>query len=224
MTLNETQIQALFTFTEKKFVKYYDLQVELVDHLANKIEELMSEDKSLTFERALGNVYEKFGIFGFAKIVSEKQNELTKSYNKNLWKEIKNQFNWPNAIRSITAFIIISKAIFYFNLETVVTTFSIFYFIDIFYFRFKKHMQSKKKKLLLMTQDFLAFNVASFIYSQFMFMRVFDIYTKTTTYTNGHKIAFSILIFIGFIILYASKNIENSTVKKAKKLYPAAFS
>ena len=37
MTLSKEQIQQLFLFTENKFVRWYDLQVELVDHLANKI-------------------------------------------------------------------------------------------------------------------------------------------------------------------------------------------
>jgi cation transport ATPase len=223
MTLNETQIEALFTFTEKKFVKYYDLQVELVDHLANKIEELMSEDKSLTFERALGNVYEKFGIFGFAKIVSEKQNELSKNNNKQLWREIKKQFNWPNVIRSIAVFLIISTAIFSLNLETVTTAFCVLYFAGLLFFRYKNYKKAKNKKILLMTQILPSFSIGSFVYNQFLFMRLFDIYTNPIYYTTQHKIAFAFLIFIGFLILYASKSIENRTIAKAKILYPAAF-
>ena len=52
MTLSTEHIQQLFSFTEKKFVRWYDLQVELVDHLANKIEAEMAADSSLSFERA----------------------------------------------------------------------------------------------------------------------------------------------------------------------------
>ena len=37
MQLNHEQVQQLFSFTEKKFVRYYDLQVELVDHLAERL-------------------------------------------------------------------------------------------------------------------------------------------------------------------------------------------
>ena len=59
MALSKEQIQQLFSFTEKKFVRWYDLQAELVDHLANKIEAEMAADVSLTFERALNNCERK---------------------------------------------------------------------------------------------------------------------------------------------------------------------
>lgn len=38
MQLTKEQIQSLFTFTKQHFVEWYDLQCELVDHLANDIE------------------------------------------------------------------------------------------------------------------------------------------------------------------------------------------
>ena len=40
MELTKEQIQDLFLFTQKKMVHYYDLQIEIVDHLAEKIESL----------------------------------------------------------------------------------------------------------------------------------------------------------------------------------------
>jgi hypothetical protein len=52
MQLSAEQIQVLFSFTEKKKVHWYDLQLELVDHLACRIEEEMEADTSLSFEAA----------------------------------------------------------------------------------------------------------------------------------------------------------------------------
>ena len=72
MALSKQQIDELFIFTEKKFVKWYDLQLELVDHLANKIEEELEQNPNTNLETALKKVYATFGIFGFARIVSEK--------------------------------------------------------------------------------------------------------------------------------------------------------
>ena len=40
--LTDEQIAALFAFCEKHLVRHYDLQVELVDHLANAIETKMA--------------------------------------------------------------------------------------------------------------------------------------------------------------------------------------
>ncbi|HEX8462545.1 MAG TPA: hypothetical protein VF623_13990, partial [Segetibacter sp.] len=78
MTLSKEQIAQLFLFTEKKLVRYYDLQVELVDHLATRIEEEMQADPTLGFDLALQRVYAAFGIFGFAHVVQEKQAALQK--------------------------------------------------------------------------------------------------------------------------------------------------
>ena len=84
MTLTKEQIAALFIFTEKKMVRWYDLQTELVDHLATAIERKMSENSKCSFEDALAYVYAGFGIFGFAKIVQMKEVQLRKE-NKRLW-------------------------------------------------------------------------------------------------------------------------------------------
>ena len=40
--LTTTQIQSIFDFTTTKYIKYYDVQLELVDHIANRIEELQT--------------------------------------------------------------------------------------------------------------------------------------------------------------------------------------
>ncbi|MFA9390600.1 MAG: hypothetical protein ACERKD_12380 [Prolixibacteraceae bacterium] len=37
--ITELQIQDLFTFCEENGVSHYELQIELVDHLANAIEQ-----------------------------------------------------------------------------------------------------------------------------------------------------------------------------------------
>ena len=72
MALDQQHIEELFAFTRKEYVHWYDLQVELVDHLASGIEEEMAADPRLDFQRALEKVYGRFGIFGFSEIVKEK--------------------------------------------------------------------------------------------------------------------------------------------------------
>jgi hypothetical protein len=95
MKLSAEEIQQLFVFTEKKYVRYYDLQMELVDHLALSIEELMCRDKKLSFEEALQKVYSNFGIFGFAKVVQEKEQQVYKKSKRLLYAEIRKFFRWP---------------------------------------------------------------------------------------------------------------------------------
>ena len=65
MKLTTPQIEDLFKFTRKHFVYHYDVQSELVDHLANDIEEIWNEKPYLSFKDAWDTSFKKFGIFGF---------------------------------------------------------------------------------------------------------------------------------------------------------------
>jgi hypothetical protein len=98
--LTNEQIQSLFTFCEKHFVKYYDVQVELVDHLANAVEEKMTADSTLTFEKALEKVHQSFGVMGFAPLVAEKAKMAEKQSRGLFWRLFKEQFKWPKIILS----------------------------------------------------------------------------------------------------------------------------
>ncbi|MDB0600598.1 hypothetical protein [Tenacibaculum maritimum] len=52
MKLTNNEIKALYKFTQEHYVAYYDVQVELVDHLANDIEKIWERSPSLSFEKA----------------------------------------------------------------------------------------------------------------------------------------------------------------------------
>ncbi|MBW7840617.1 MAG: hypothetical protein H3C36_13480, partial [Chitinophagaceae bacterium] len=97
--LTKEQIAHLFKFCEKHYVYYYEVQVELVDHLANAIEEKMASTRNLTFEDALNKVYADFGVMGFVPIVQEKQNQVFMTSKAAYWKFIKEQLKWPQILR-----------------------------------------------------------------------------------------------------------------------------
>lgn len=78
--LNEEQIAQLYEFTRRHFVEHYDLQTELVDHLANGIEKQWVDDAQLPFEKALQLEFKKFGVFGFTEIVEQRMAAMQKRY------------------------------------------------------------------------------------------------------------------------------------------------
>lgn len=232
MTLSKEQIQQLFSFTEKKFVRWYDLQVELVDHLANKIEAEMEADKALSFDRALGNVYAGFGIFGFAEIVREREKALTKSNNNLLWKAVKAEFSWPNLIRSICILVIIYTTVFTFGLKAMIVIYVIFYSTDIvinsknFYhwraFEPKKPGRGIKKNLLIL-KTLPSFSLLPFFYFQFLLSQFYKVFDSSIHYTDAQKLFVTGFLFLGTILFLASSKISNSVLRKAKSLYPEAF-
>ena len=91
MKLNADQVERLYAFTRQHYVEYFDLQTELVDHLANAIEEQWQQNPKLSFEEALQIEFKKFGVFGFMEVVEKRQVALNKKYNKLVWQLLKNQ-------------------------------------------------------------------------------------------------------------------------------------
>lgn len=53
MKIKSIQIERLYQFTRQHYVEWYDLQTELVDHLANAIEQQWQENPNISFEDAL---------------------------------------------------------------------------------------------------------------------------------------------------------------------------
>lgn len=74
------EVEKLFEFTKEHYVEYYDLQIELVDHLACAIEEKWEKDDTISFEKALKDVFKKFGISGFSYLVNERKRKLEYKY------------------------------------------------------------------------------------------------------------------------------------------------
>ena len=101
MELTTKNIEQLYKFTKDHFVDWYDLQTELVDHLANDIEEIWKKNPSISFETARDISFKKFGIFGFGDIVEQKQNALSKHYWKEVLKEFVQFFRLPKIILTV---------------------------------------------------------------------------------------------------------------------------
>ena len=63
--LSIDQIVHLFTFTRQHYVEYFDVQSELVDHLANAIETEWQANPKLPFDEALNKEFKKFNFRAF---------------------------------------------------------------------------------------------------------------------------------------------------------------
>lgn len=98
MKIAQDHIQELYKFTRKHYVEHYDLQTELVDHLANGIEKQWQENPNLSFEDALQNEFKKFGAFGFMDVVEEKSAAMRKKYLKVVLSFFKEFFKFPKVL------------------------------------------------------------------------------------------------------------------------------
>lgn len=215
MELTPQQIEHLFAFTKKKLVHWYDLQVELVDHLAARIEEEMEADPRLEFEKALDKVYKGFGIFGFAKIVQEKSQQLERASGKMWNKALLNFFRWPKIIHLI--FLISFNWIIsnQFNSTILAIIFITLYLTAswILFSRYQKIKKSATKNLMVL--QFSPGSVSGgVIFYQLILM--------TGNY-NWPPLIFTLLATIGIIYKIVSFQLYFKVVEDARKMYPEAF-
>ena len=113
--LTENQIEQLYKFTQSHYVEHYDLQTELVDHLAHGVEQLQKENPSLSFQEALNLEFKKFGVFGFHDVINERKNAVGKKYRALLWRFFKEWFQFPKIIKTIAAIFMIYVAMILLN-------------------------------------------------------------------------------------------------------------
>ncbi|MBK7097092.1 MAG: hypothetical protein IPH58_00340 [Sphingobacteriales bacterium] len=124
--ITEEQIQHLHRFCVKHYVRFYDLQLELVDHLVNAIEQKMDEYPKLNFKQALNEVYKGFGIFGFSRIVAERDLALRKNYRKNFTRSFLSYFTPPRVLLTCLIFILLTVPVFFIQRKGVNDLFMVY--------------------------------------------------------------------------------------------------
>jgi hypothetical protein len=217
-TLNNEQIAALYLFTQQKGIRYYEVQIELVDHLASAIEAEWEEKPALNFEQALQLVYSRFGIFGFDELEDRKAKALYQQQLKRWGRTFLSFFNVPLAILTVLIFLGIQETIHLVGLDRFYITYSLMLMtagVGYMYLAHLKQKQKQRQKLLLLNFGrtfFLAFNLIWYI--PFFILRplhFIDNWVPALVYT--------ILTVLLLSIIKTRQTVE----LQAQKLYPAAF-
>ncbi|MGB5556372.1 MAG: hypothetical protein WBM83_17085 [Flavobacteriaceae bacterium] len=117
MKLTKDQIADLYAFTRKHYVEHYDLQTELVDHLANGIEAQWQEHAERTFEDARLREFRKFGVGGFEKVVRKRRNAMSRKYWQTILRFYKEYFRLPKIIMALGLTVLVALLYKSFPLE-----------------------------------------------------------------------------------------------------------
>ena len=170
MKLSQDQILELYKFTRKHFVEHYDLQTELVDHLANGIEQQMALQPKLTFKEALNLEFKKFGVFGFHEVIKEKTNSMHKRYWRIFFRLYKDYFKLPKVLMLFGI-----STLLFFVLRTIpdeigkfipgIAVMLVLVFFLFVTFRNKRKQKTKTRKWLL--EDMIATNGNIFLVLNF---------------------------------------------------------
>jgi hypothetical protein len=216
MTLSEQQIEELFRFCKKKYVHYYDLQVELVDHLATRIEEEMAADDRLGFADALQKVYAGFGLFGFAHVVQEKQAALQKQSNRAWWRAVKAFFTWPKLVFTAALFMVLYTAGSFLSPDLrwliVCAVLLVGFVREVVLMR---RMRKSEKKAMLLTQYTPAGNFVSFI----VYVQIINVVVDGSL----GLWPFVLILLVAFIFHSALIAVTRRIYQQAREQYPLAF-
>ena len=90
ITLNEDQLWQLRNFIIKRGIKEADVVNEILDHFACKVEEILSTEKNMPFDRAMQLAHQSFGKSGFRPLVAEYEKQVEKVMWSVFKQEIKN--------------------------------------------------------------------------------------------------------------------------------------
>lgn len=225
MKLTKSQIQDLYAFTRQHFVEHYDLQTELVDHLANDIETQWQQQPKLSFEEAKNNAFKKFGIFGFMDAIEHKGKAMNKRYRNYLWTELKKWFMIPQITATLSLFLMfylsfsssfaIALAVIYFVLVAV---WSIYKSVQLNrQFRRRKEVSNKKwvlEELIFKQAGGTSIVILSQIYNIFI---ITDEFLTNTYAIVGLSIAFTALVLIYYI---SFELLPNKAEKLLNETYP----
>ncbi|GHB34514.1 hypothetical protein [Mongoliitalea lutea] len=89
MKLSKEQIEQLKNLISYKGHVYIDVQYEILDHVACKVEGLMEENPNLPLDEAFRKVFASFGAKGFNELEASYQKMIEKRHRSYFWEELK---------------------------------------------------------------------------------------------------------------------------------------
>ena len=225
--LSTAQIDQLYTFTRQHYVEWYDLQSELVDHLANAIETQWQETPKLNFDEVLNKEFQKFGVFGFMDVVEEKQKFLGKKYRKLIWSYYKEFFRLPKIILTFISMLLIYKLLIVFDgakniIFGLIIILSLGFFVRTFYkekFISDKNDSNRKK---WMFEDVSLQNRNNvFIVLPSLLINSFNLFFKESNFTTITATIFSVSLVLLVLLIYIKiKIIPKKVAEELAKTYP----
>ena len=106
MKLTTEQINYIENYIKSFNIKYYEVYMEILDHIILSVEEILEENAAITFEDAvLKAKIEGFGKDGFRGMMDEKLKSAQKQARKQNNKMIKEYFTFPKIVMTLTVFI-----------------------------------------------------------------------------------------------------------------------
>ena len=202
--LNDLQVEKLYNFTSQHYVKYFDVQTELVDHLANGIEAQWQEDPEISFEDALQKEFKKFGVFGFSDIVEKRERAMEKKYFKIVWRESIALLKKPKIFGPVGLLFILSFVLLTTQTGSIILILTFFALLMGVFVNFQRKTKTTRRRMEEGKRVYLLEAVMFNIGSIFSIVWIpFHLFNLTTSYGNFYwQLLMSLLIALVALASY----------------------
>jgi hypothetical protein len=217
--LTQEQIDDIAFYCYTRNVEYYDVQLELVDHLADMIEELQKDNSQLSFKEALELTGKQFSDEEFKAIVKNRKDQLLVRFKKLWQKEFISYFTIPKITITMCLVAFVVWALHHKNLEKLpMPLLQIFNILTVFRYGIGRSkiiklnkedktlpllvtaMLEKRNKLLIIPMLF-------YIFLMFRDMFEFSPYPKVVYEIGLYFFPLFILIALAWHKVYVEQNI-----------------
>ena len=115
MKLTTEQIECISDYSESKDIKWYELQVELTDHMITSMEEFWKQNPELTFDQVKDNTFKKFTKPELKAIEKERKQVLVEEFHKEQRNMVGNYLTFPKIVVCILLVFISFTLSFYYE-------------------------------------------------------------------------------------------------------------
>ena len=230
--LTTEEIAELYKYCERKNVLYYDIQIEIVDHMATAIEEKRKINPDLPFKQALEEVHASFGSFGLQEIVNSKTSAMSKQYGKIRRQLMWSYFTFPKIALTfllVVVCITMERLLPVSLLPYTLIVMGCFILYSCIYHEILKRKLRKQQRQKLLMTDSQYFDFG-FIYLILMFqfgsnfLRDGVVSITDERLINLFQYYFSVFFFTLYrAMTLARKEMITRIAEKAKEKYPAVF-
>lgn len=231
--LTSQQINEISLYCSKRGVKYYDVQIEIVDHIADMIENLQKIYIGLDFNSAFYMIKKKFTDTDFKAIVKNKKKLLYKRFFKILLNEFLLLFKFPKIVITVT-YILLSLIIPQATTNTIFTSLLMIPFVvPIVVFAYKSfntrrglHTEYKNESLLtieVLKKITIFYSLTFIVLANFLFPIISRI---TAAYSENQSTSITTFLIVqgfSYFLIAPILSIQTSLYNKSRKDYPQAF-
>jgi len=219
MKLNKTQINYIEKRLVKAGVKYWDIRIELLDHIVSELEHNLKNSND--FKKEVQNSLISFGYNGsFEKVVCERLRTINKKIRKKYFKEVVRLFQKRISLITMTVLFFMYFYVYQFLNTSVfkyISLFLLFAPFVIFLTQFTYILLKREKSGILLYGNF-------YVFLSFLILNMFIQLTKPEKgFIQVPEANYKFIIFIVTVVnstfTFAGLKVYLNTLRYSKKLY-----